>query len=153
MRDLNLKATGRIEYGPEIGDDDIARLEKLMKYTLPQDYSKFLRLNNPAFCKVPLRSNKPFLIVQRWFPLSMNDEAESTLFSALDGMREYVPDGVIAIAEDYGDHAILLDLRPKTRGTIYWWDYYVSGPESMSKVLFRSFSKMFAALEWDEDES
>jgi len=35
-------------------------------------------------------------------------------------------------------------------GTIYWWDYYVSGLESMNKVLFRSFSKMFAALEWDE---
>jgi len=146
---MRLRDTKRARTGPALGKDDIAQLESKIGHRLPADYARFLRDNNPGLCDL-MRCENPILRIRRWHPLSTNDKSETVITESINFISEHIPSGLIPIALDEGGYSILLDLRHASKGSIYWWNYQVSGIESLVKM-FDSFSALMAALEWSDD--
>lgn len=109
-----------VESGPPVDKVSIESIEKKLGAKLPNTYREFLLTHNggrPEPCSFSRN-----VVVTHFYgvlPKAKNYD----LLEENKVMRQWLPKGMIAIADDPFGNAICLTLKGKNRGKLYLWDH------------------------------
>ena len=139
---------------PYLNEYILLPLEKFLDINFPKDYREFLLNVNGGY---PNKRDFKFI----------NSVEGSTVhfFYGINGMgyevdflQQYkynqsrIPDDMIHIAADCGGNQILLSVKGKNRGSIYFWDHELEGSCSENVILITtSFNEFINMLHEPED--
>jgi cell wall assembly regulator SMI1 len=137
-------------------EEEISNFERLIGYTLPEDYRKFLSEHNggrqPALSVFRIESGQESILALLFAVGDRDSFAD--LERAYTSDSDFFPRGVIPIGGDICGNHICLAVTGDDRGTIYWVDHEISPEPSdpMDNLFFcaRSFSEFIGSLKEDD---
>jgi len=108
--------------------DEIRKLEKKWRITLPEVYKKFLLQNNGGRVGeevFPIQNNPSGdrAIIHSFFGLNLDNvyDLDSKLRVYKAGQR--IPDNFIPIACDVGGNLVCISFKGEDEGKVYFWDH------------------------------
>ncbi|MBI9076954.1 MAG: SMI1/KNR4 family protein [Desulfatibacillum sp.] len=162
--DFRMKKTYSDKFG-QFDDGKIKKLLPVKRATLPEDYLSFLKQCNGG---VPenavfefLENGKPSGSVISCFLGVFEERDTHSIGYALDIYAGRIPKELLPIADDAFGNLILMGLKKRRRGKIYFWDHELESDESTGKYwgnvtqIAEDFSTFFQSLspEFDDEPS
>ena len=132
----------------------LERFEKSLGCSLPEDYRSFLIEHNGGTPSKYLvcwpGSSEPSEV---WNDsLGLHDgPTYSRLDFVFEGIKEYLPNGVIPFASDPGGNYFCIGVAGEYAGKVYFWDHERSDDDENISLLSESFAEFAAGLVGDED--
>jgi cell wall assembly regulator SMI1 len=128
--------------------------EKSLGTSLPTDYREFLILYNGGTPEKYLvcwpGSDEPSEVWNDSLGLH-NGPAYSRLDLATEGLKEYLPKGIIPFATDPGGNSFCIGVSGEYRGKIYFWDHEQAQDQNSISLLGNSFTEFVANLVGEEN--
>ena len=115
------------DVGPKLSEEELAKFEEQIGFTLPISYRKFLLAYNggnpsPYFYVVPKWHYQQSL-VNEFNGIDPDGEHIIDLRETIELLASRLPKGFIPIAGDPGGNCVLISLDGPTYGKIYFWDH------------------------------
>ncbi len=131
---------------------DIERLEKLVGLQLPRDYRDFLLRHNGGYPEpdgFQFKNSPDGSSVDRFLGLDVGEH--SNIEKYLVTYRDRVPEGFFPIAHDPGGNLVLIGVKGKYTGKVFFWDHEDEAdgyPPDMSNMhlVADSFSEFLRGL-------
>lgn len=134
--------------------DELEQFEKDIGARLPEDYRSFLVLHNGGTPEKYLvcwpGSHEPAEVWNDSLGLH-NGPTYSRLDSVTEGLKEYLPKGIIPFASDPGGNLFCIGISGDYSGKIYLWDHERAQEKESCSFLAGSFTEFVAGLVAEED--
>ncbi|HEU4323598.1 MAG TPA: SMI1/KNR4 family protein [Roseiflexaceae bacterium] len=103
--------------------EELKLFEDEFNISLPEKYKNFIITHNGG------RPEKGIFQIQsmddigilNWF-FGVNVKSNYDLAKHIRDYKEYLPSGIIPVAEDPGGNFICISVEPENRGAVYYWD-------------------------------
>ncbi|MFD0991062.1 SMI1/KNR4 family protein [Mariniflexile jejuense] len=143
------------EFG-KISSKAILEFEKQIGFSLPKNYSDFLKANNGGQPKldtitVNIEKENQLWSLKYFFGLH-NKEYWASMFSTLKSLKNRIPTEFLPIANDGGGNFYIINLSKENFGKIYFWNHNNESENSGNKFygniipLFDSFLELTESL-------
>jgi cell wall assembly regulator SMI1 len=134
--------------------EDLENFEKFLGTRLPEDYRNFLIEHNGGSPEEYLvcwpGSSEPCEVWNDSLGLH-NGPTYARLDSVANGLKDYLPEGVLPFASDPGGNHFCIGISGEYTGKIYFWDHEEPDSKKSISLLSDSFSNFIANLVGDED--
>tara|TARA_R110000868_G_scaffold42938_7_gene144876 strand:+ start:7271 stop:7717 length:447 start_codon:yes stop_codon:yes gene_type:complete len=139
-------------YGP-LKIEDLEKFEMAIGHRLPDDYRKFLIEHNGGTPEKYLvcwpGSDEPSEVWNDTMGLH-DGPTYSRLNYAYEGIKEYLPDGILPFASDPGGNYFCIGFKGDFVGKIYFWDHERSDSSESIELLSNSFNEFVLNLVEDD---